>query len=310
MGKNKVMTSLSILMPTYNNVCVGLVETLHAQCERIAKDAAGVFSYEIIVADDGSTDCQTKVENRKINTLDHCRFIERKVNSGRSAIRNFLAKESNKEWLLFIDSDVAIGRDNFVLEYVCRDATEVICGGVTIGQDDGTLSRNLRYRYEKAEAHKHTAEARRNNEHKCFRTTNFKIRRDIMLANLFDETITAYGYEDVIFGKRLCEKGIGIDHFDNPVVLADYEDNLRFVEKTEESLRTLFQLKERLSAYSTMLEFIEKIARFGLAKLLLAWHKHVGRQERKNLMGRNPNLLVFKLYKIGYYLSLENGNEN
>ncbi len=310
MAENKHMTNLSILMPTYNNVCVGLVKTLHAQCERIAEEAANGFSYEIIVADDGSTDSHTVAENRRINALDHCRFIERTANSGRSAIRNFLAQESSKDWLLFIDSDVVVGSDGFVSEYIRCDASEVVCGGVTIGQDDGTLSSNLRYRYEKAEAHNHTAEARRNSEHKCFRTTNFMVRRDIMLANPFDETITAYGYEDVMFGKRLCEKGISIYHIDNPVVLDDYEDNRRFVEKTEESLRTLFLLRKRLSDYSNLLGFINKIARLGLTKPLLAWHKHAGRLERKNLMGRNPNLLVFKLYKIGYYLSLERGNTN
>lgn len=145
------------------------------------------------------------------------------------------------------------------------------------------------------------------------------VRRDIMLDNPFDETITAYGYEDVVFGKRLCEKGIAIVHIDNPVVLADYEDNPRFVAKTEESLRTLFQLKDRLSGYSNLLGFIDKAARLelpgtrlgqantrmGLTTALLAWHKLAGRLERKNLTGKHPNLLVFKIYKIGYYISLK-----
>lgn len=302
--------SISILLPTYNNVCVGLVETLHSQCERIEKSDANGFAYEIIVADDGSTDGQTVAENRAINALNHCRFIERKVNLGRSSIRNFLANESCKEWLLFIDSDVVIGCNNFVDKYVCSNAQGVVCGGITIGQEDGTLHHNLRYRYEKTEAHKHTAEARSKSEHKCFRTTNFMVRRDIMLNNPFDETITAYGYEDVVFGKRLCEKDIAVVHIDNPVVLADYEDNLRFVNKTEESLRTLFQLKERLAGYSILLGFIGKIARLGLMKPLLIWHKLAGNMERKNLTGRHPNLLVFKMYKIGYYLSLKNDNES
>lgn len=241
--------SISILMPTYNNVCVGLVEMLHAQCERIARRDATGLVYEIVVADDGSTDSRTVTENRAINALDHCRFIERKTNSGRSAIRNFLAKESCGEWLLFIDSDVVIDCDDFIGRYLDSNATAVVCGGISPGQYPDILHLNLRYKYEWAEAHRHTAEARSKAEHKCFRTTNFMVRRDIMLDNPFDEAITAYGYEDVVFGKRLCEKGIGVVHIDNPVVLADYEDNLRFVAKTEESLRTLFQLKDRLSLF-------------------------------------------------------------
>ncbi len=311
--------SISILMPTYNNVCVGLVETLRAQCESIARRNTGGLVYEIIVADDGSTDSRTVAENRAINALDHCRFIERKANSGRSSIRNFLAKESCGEWLLFIDSDVVIGCDDFIDRYLDSNATTVVCGGISPGQYPDTLRHNLRYKYELAEAHRHTAEARSKAGHKCFRTTNFMVRRDIMLDNPFDETITAYGYEDVVFGKRLCEKGIGVVHIDNPVVLADYEDNLRFVAKTEESLRTLFQLKDRLSGYSNLLGFTDKIARiglankrsgmtntrFGLTNALLAWHKLAGKLERKNLTGKHPSLLVFKIYKIGYYISLK-----
>ncbi len=311
--------SISILMPTYNNVCVGLVETLRAQCERIARRDAMGLVYEIVVADDGSTDSRTVAENRAINAFDHCRFIERKANSGRSSIRNFLAKESCGEWLLFIDSDVVIDCDDFIGTYLDCNATTVVCGGISPGQYPDTLRHNLRYKYELAEAHRHTAEARSKAGHKCFRTTNFMVRRDIMLDNPFDETITAYGYEDVMFGKRLYEKGIAIVHIDNPVVLADYEDNLRFAAKTEESLRTLFQLKDRLSGYSNLLDFIDKAARLelpgmrlgqantrmGLTTALLAWHKLAGRLERKNLTGKHPNLLVFKIYKIGYYISLK-----
>lgn len=311
--------SISILMPTYNNVCVGLVETLRAQCESIARRGAKRLVYEIVVADDGSTDSRTVAENRAINALDHCRFIERKANSGRSAIRNFLTKESCGEWLLFIDSDVVIGCDDFIGRYLDSNATTVVCGGISPGRYPDTLRHNLRYKYEWTEAHRHTAKARSRAEHKCFRTTNFMVRRDIMLDNPFDETITAYGYEDVMFGKRLCEKGVGVVHIDNPVVLADYEDNLRFVAKTEESLRTLFQFKDRLSGYSNLLDFTDKIARiglinkrsgkpntrFGLTNALLAWHKLAGKLERKNLTGKHPSLLVFKIYKIGYYISLK-----
>ena len=61
------------------------------------------FEYEILVADDGR-DLSTITANRKINEIENCRYIEREKNVGRSAIRNFLAKEAKYEWLLFIDS--------------------------------------------------------------------------------------------------------------------------------------------------------------------------------------------------------------
>ncbi len=35
------------------------------------------FEYEILVADDGSTDLSTITANRKINEIENCRYIER-----------------------------------------------------------------------------------------------------------------------------------------------------------------------------------------------------------------------------------------
>ena len=48
-----MIKSLSILLPSYNNECVSFVKRLQEQAENIKDDD---FKYEIIVADDGSTD--------------------------------------------------------------------------------------------------------------------------------------------------------------------------------------------------------------------------------------------------------------
>ena len=53
---------LSILIPTYNYVCVKLVTDLQQQAERLE------CPYEILVADDASEDA-FKRENRKINGI-------------------------------------------------------------------------------------------------------------------------------------------------------------------------------------------------------------------------------------------------
>lgn len=46
---------LSILIPTFNDICVDLVQALARQCESIQR-----LKYEIIVADDGSTNEDVK----------------------------------------------------------------------------------------------------------------------------------------------------------------------------------------------------------------------------------------------------------
>jgi glycosyltransferase involved in cell wall biosynthesis len=68
------MKEISILIPTYNHVCVALVSVLRQQAL-----AAGVI-HEVIVADDGSTQRDTVEANRAINEFPCCRYMERPQN--------------------------------------------------------------------------------------------------------------------------------------------------------------------------------------------------------------------------------------
>ena len=80
------------------------------------------------------------------------------------------------------------------------------------------------------------------------------------------------------------------------------EDNPDFVRKTEESLQTLFRFKEELKDYSRMLTTLHQINSMTI-KYIQLFHQLFGGLERRNLTGRHPSLLIFKLYKLGYYLT-------
>ena len=60
------------------------------------------------MADDCSTNQSVREENSQIDTLDGCRVEWREQNTGRAAIRNYLAQVAKGDWLLFIDSDMVI----------------------------------------------------------------------------------------------------------------------------------------------------------------------------------------------------------
>ena len=75
---------LSVLIPAYNQSCLQLVRSLQQQCR-----ASGA-SYEIIVADDGSTDEAARRENAAAGELEGCRAIMQPQNRGRAATRNLL----------------------------------------------------------------------------------------------------------------------------------------------------------------------------------------------------------------------------
>ena len=130
--------------------------------------------------------------------------------------------------------------------------------------------------------------------------------RDTMLANPFDERFRQYGYEDVLFGKRLKQQGVTITHTDNPVGFNTFESNEQFLRKTEEALATLSDFRGELRGYSQMLTLAEGI-HVGLVRgLIRLWHRLLASVERRNLCGSRPSLTVFSLYKIGYYFTLNN----
>lgn len=288
---------LSILIPTFNGVCVELVQGLCQQAQAI-----GGLTYEILVGDDGSTDAACIEANRAIDALSHAHYLVRGKNCGRAAIRNFLASEARYSWLLFIDCDMTLRRADFLNRYLDGDEAEVVYGGYAVGEGP---QGNLRYRYEKEAEPRHVVEERRKQPYRDFHTSNFLIRRDLMLAHPFDERFRHYGYEDVLLGKHLRQAGITITHIDNPMGFDSFEDNPSFVRKTEEGLRTLYEFRNELRGYNGLLTLVGGI-HVGLVKSTIRlWHRLFGALERRNLCGRNPSLTVFKLYRLGYYLNLE-----
>lgn len=290
------MYSLSVLLPTYNQPCFELVSRLHLQLEQ-----AGV-TYEIIVADDGSTDKVTVEANLRIMSMANCQYIVRTENVGRAAIRNFLAKTARYEYLLFIDSDMTMVSDQFIARYLAIEGDQVVDGGVKIGGDADQLRGNLRYLYEKAEEPKHTAEERQRSPYQHLHTANLLISRDVMLANPFNEQMKGYGYEDVLLGKKLRQAHVRIRHIDNPMGFCTFETNADFVAKTEEGLRTLYEHREELRGYSRLLTLVGGIHIPLVKSVIRMAFRLAGQAMRSNLCSTKPKLFLFKYYKLGYYL--------
>lgn len=293
------ISAISILIPTYNDVCVQLVDDLRQQAEQAR------ITYEILVGDDGSTNTEVIKQNQQIDEWSHCQYLRQPQNIGRAAIRNLLAKEAHHDWLLFIDSDMSIVRTDYLSQYLTMSSAEVVDGGVCIGGDPDAHKHNLRYCYEKDAEQEHTAERRRQNPYRDFHTANFLIRRDLMLAHPFDERFRRYGYEDVLFGKQLRADHIAITHIDNPLGFCTFESNPDFMAKTEEGLQTLSQFRDELRGYSRMLTFVEGIHIPLIVSLIRLTHRLFGPLIRRILCGNHPNLRLFGLYKLGYFLTVQ-----
>ena len=291
-------TELSILLPVYNTVCTDFVSQLQTIAE-----AAGI-DYEIIVADDGSTDAACMSQNRCISQIPHCRYIIKKVNSGAAATRNLLARESRYPWLLYLDCDMQLPGPQLLTRYLAPLDAPVVMGGISFGGDPRQLRSNLRYRYETAEAHRHTAERRQRRPYQSFRSCNFLISRDVMLSCPFDERMRRY--EDVMLGKQLRAARVAIAHIDNPVLMADFEANPDYVAKEELNLRTLHEFRNELRGYSRLLTLVDGIHISLVRRMIVLLQRLFGPAMRRNLCGPHPSLTIFKLYRLGYFLSITN----
>ena len=296
-------TSLSILIPTYNHVCVELVKDLQKQCSLFAS-----LEYEILVADDGSSDNTIITTNRTINNLPNCKYLEMKENRGRSAIRNYLAKSAHHDMLLYIDSHMSIISNTFISYYLDERNHPLVYGGYTIS-DDVDVSGNLRYSYEKANISKQKSSARSLSPYLNFHTSNFMVHKDVMISFPFDERFKHYGYEDVFLGKVLKENGIPILHIDNPVGFNTYESNERFMEKTEEGLNTLLRFRSELSGYSRLLHISELLDKYHISWIPRKTYQLLGKIIRRNLTGTSPSLFLFKLYRLSYFTSHSKENQ-
>lgn len=288
-------TSISILIPTRNDECLRLVKALSLQASKIQG-----LQYEIIVADDGSTEKEVITENKAISGLDDCHYIIRGENVGRSAIRNYLSQIAHQQWLLFIDGDMSLENDDFLRSYLqISDEQKVVYGGYKV---NGNAKENLRYKYEKHSEKAHSLNNRLKHPNKDFHTSNFLIYKELMLQYPLDKQYRGYGYEDVAYGKLLQEAGITISHIDNPVVFNQFESNEDFINKTEESIRTLKTHQKELQDYSRIIRLADKLEALRLSSLVRRLFLKHQQQLRKQLCGSNPSLFLFNLYKIGCYL--------
>lgn len=294
------MASISILIPVFNWDCTRLVHDLQKQASTLQ------CQYEIIVADDCSSDKELRHVNEKISELDCCRFIPLERNIGRSAIRNMLADKAIFPWLLFLDCDAQVASATFLKDYLeAAENSPLVCGGL---RHPETLPRpgvELRYRYERrADLLERPACVRQSQPYARFTPFSFLIRRDIFMSIRFCEQFSRYGYEDVLFGKELQDRQIPILHIDNPLIHLGLEENQVFLNKTQESLRTLAENRQSVNNASKLLRSYNRLTTWHINWLLHLAYGTFGAVIRRNLTGSRPNLRLFSLYKLLYFAEI------
>lgn len=285
---------LSILIPTYNQNIVNLVEHLHQQA------IEQYIDFEIIVAEDGSG--MYLDDNHSICTLSNCVHIIHKNNVGRSAIRNSLADAAQYDHLLFMDCDAKVCSNHFVEKYLafCNEECIVI-GGTAYAPDENNPEYSLRLTYGRKREARHATERSKNN----FATFNFLISKNIFNKVRFDEDIRGYGHEDMLFGHRLHELGYEFIQIENPLIHCGLDSNAIFLQKTEEATRNLYRLYISgrypfLINESVLLHHFSRMQQYRLVPLLALLFRLTKAGIKKQLTSHRPSLLLYDLYKLSF----------
>lgn len=294
---------LSVLIPTYNFDCTPLAEALSRQAGHTS------IPVEILIGDDGSTREDIRRCIGLCGGLPHVRIVRPARNIGRSAIRNLLFRESAGTHLLFLDSDGLPSDDAFLSRYIeaLREHPHgVVCGGILHPDRLPSPAVSLRWRYEKAAERRFTQGWKESHPYDCFRSFNFLIDRESFAGILFDESIRHYGFEDVLFGWQLQERGIPVYHTENPLTNTDIEPNETYLRKNEEALRTLADHYGKLHQSVRIAQAWEKLRRSRLLPLFRFCFRLLRPCLRHHLCGPRPSVFLLNVYKLGYLDSCRN----
>lgn len=293
---------LSILIPVYNYDCFALVQELHKQS--VEKG----ITFEIVVHDDGS---QSHLEkNEKINKLNNCFYHKLSCNIGRSAIRNLLVDKAKYDTLLFLDADTYPCEPNFISNYVkfISSSKLVISGGLKY--DPTYVPKDyekLRYLFGNVRESVKLAD-RKHSPYRTFLSSNFMIKKNVFQEIRFNDKIPDLACEDTVFAMDLKKNKIKILHVENPVYHLGLETNEIFLEKSLNSINSRKRMVKNgvLNPENTKITALaKKITTYKLAGIISALFPLVEKFLKKNILSKNPSLVYYDLYRLGYYFKKE-----
>ena len=287
---------ISILIPTYNYDASPLVHKLKQLADGMA------IQYEIIVSDDGSVD--KLKENQSIDEIEECTFLNNDENLGRAGNINRLVKNAKYRYCLLLDCDVSPVSPDFLSKYINMLQPEQICfGGITYNKEKPTTG-ILRWKYGRYQEAR-SVDERKRSPYRFLLTSNLLFDKRSIGKKLFDDRIKTYGYEDLLLAQYLKRERIPVHHIDNAVVHENLETSSIYLEKTKTALTNLARIVKEdlidkdLTGISKWGEISKKL---GLSGIFLFFYKRWKARMEEQFLGKDPHLMLFKIYKLGFYL--------
>ena len=288
---------LSILIPTYNYNIFPLANEIHKQC--IATNVV----FEILCQDDCSNS-SFNIENEKINTLSHASFIVAKEKLGRGKNLNSLAATAQYDYLLILEADAIPKHEDYIFKILesLNNSSQVLFGGVTYPDYPKNDNQILRWKFGNDREIK-SLNHRLKKPYDFTFSWNLVIKKNIFDDIRFVDQITVYGYDDLIFRKKLKENCISIHHIDNPLVHINEEDSLVFLEKCKKASLDAYNItKSKIVNKNdiSLTKVFYTVEQLRLKKVFAFAFAYFESQIKKNLLSKNPSLLLLDFYKLGY----------
>ena len=207
-----------------------------------------------------------------------------------------------------MDCDTFPTQNNYIRKYISQinEAEKVVFGGIEYKKEKPSSDQLLRWFYGNARE-SISVEKRNINPNGSALTSNILIQKKVFNSNKFNDSITKYGYEDLVFLSDLKKKGILVKHIDNPTYHLGLETSEQFLAKTKIALENLKSISENNSIYnseSKILKVYNILKQLHLTSFISILFKKTERNLEHNLLSKNPSLFLFDLYKLGYYCSI------
>ncbi|MFI8380267.1 glycosyltransferase [Leeuwenhoekiella sp. NPDC079379] len=290
---------LSILIPVFNTDVSELVFSIRNMAKTLN------LVYEIRVADDASTDFQTRSKNQFLIGLQHCTHTQFEINRGRTATSQFLAEEARYNWLLFLDADV-MPVNSYFLEKILSNLqnAQVIFGGIAYAEKIPEKNQMLRWVYGKNRESRLKNE-RELNPYKSITAAGLAITKNLYL-DLKIPLTNLYGL-DIYLTYQLKKLKAVVLHLENPVMHLGLEDSESYLQKTYEGLQTLVYLQRHdliAEDYRPLQQIALKMQKTGVANGYIKLFHRIQKQVVKNLLSTKPSLKLFDAYRLYYFLKI------
>lgn len=298
---------LSILIPTFQFHVAPLVEELARQCHACKID------FEILVVNDGGKNKELSAKNKNIETFENCFYLEKESNDGLSFCRNFLIEKARFQNLLMLDDDMFPEHADYIQNWLSffDKNIDVVCGGMYIRKNE-TNSNVLRYVYGKQVESK-PAQIRNKKPYECVYFSNTLVKKHVLDTFKFDNQIKTYGYEDLLLVSKLKTYKFKVQHIDNALLHQCNDTSEIYLKKTQTATINLAQLyvSQKLSAEdSRLIQAFETLKKYHLTKVYMWFFQIFQKKLVQNLLGSNPDLFRFNLYKLGIFIEEMNAHKN